>query len=112
MLRAMALTAGGLVTVTIAFAAADIPTRYVGAFPSFGKLTNITGTFTGSALVLKGTAIVGARLVPTTGRHTCTRGSPTQTRCAGTFKSDDGPYTQNLVIVVTWNSGRPVSISH
>ena len=48
--------AGGFLAATIALAAADIPTRYVGAFPSTQLATNITGVFTGGD---------GLRFVPT-----------------------------------------------
>lgn len=95
-----------------ALAADDIPTRYAGAFPSFGANTSITGTFTGATLTLKYIHTAYGRFIRTTARYTCSRVSPTETRCAGTYRSDDGQFGGRAVVTVTWSSGRPVAVSY
>ena len=95
----------------VAFAAvADIPTRYPGSFPSVGNISNITGTFTGNRLTLKGTFVRGSRITGVTGAFSCTRVSSTQTRCTGSLKNDKGGGS-SAVVTVTWSGGRPVAMS-
>ena len=113
MLRAAAMGVGGLLVVTMALAAADIPTRYVGPFPPLGRLQNLTGVFAGTTLALKGTFIAGTRFTPVTGNFTgCTPVSPTQTRCRGRFESDDGQVALRTPLLVTWSNGVPVKLGH
>lgn len=89
------------------FAQAHIPTRYSGAFPSDGVRMNITGTFTGKALTLRWR--VQAASSPRTGSFTCTATSPTQTRCTGSYRSEDGKASGPFRVVVTWSGGTPVA---
>jgi hypothetical protein len=113
MRKAAAVVAGIGLFAAIALAAADIPTRYSGSFPSIGRLSNVTGTFSGNALVLKATIVRRGRFIPASGRSTCTRVSSTQTRCVGTYRADDGEFdNRRMRFVVTWSGGRPVAISH
>jgi len=110
MLRAMALAAGGLLTATIALAAADIPTRYAGSFPSVGGFSNVTGTFTGSKLALKGTYNRGMLFTTASSTLACVRATATQTRCAGVFRTAEGEAGRR-VLLVTWSGGRPVAMA-
>ena len=107
-----ALVAGGLPVVAIAIAAADIPARYVGPFPPLGRATNLTGTFSGSTLVLTGTLIMGTRFAAGTGRFRCARIASNQTRCRGRIDSDDGQFALHRNIVITWANGIPVAMGH
>jgi hypothetical protein len=109
MLRAVALLGGSLLVAGTALAAADIPTRYSGSFPSTANMRNISGTFTGKSLSLRGTA--GGRALAVAGRYTCTNLSATQTRCSGTLKSNDGSYSDNHIVTISWSGGRPVAMS-
>ncbi len=112
MRRVVALVAGGLPAVAIAVAAADIPARYVGPFPPLGRATNLTGTFSGSTLVLTGTLIMGTRFATGTGRFRCARISSNQTRCRGRVVTDDGQLALQRNIVITWANGVPVAMGH
>src|SRR5262245_37305900 len=115
MLRGIALTAGGLLIAAAALAAVtDIPTRYSGSFPSITRprrAYKITGTFTGSTLNLKYTAIRGAVISPSSARFTCTTASSNKSSCTGTFRSDDGQFSGNSALTITWGKGRPVALS-
>jgi len=110
MRKALAL-ATGVSFAAVAFAAADIPTRYAGSFPSVGFVSSITGTFAGNTLSLKGTRIRGANIASVSGTFSCTRASSTQTRCAGAFKTADGASGGRDVLTVTWSGGRPVAMT-
>jgi hypothetical protein len=108
----MPLVVGGFLIAAAAIAAAHIPARYVGPFPDFGRLKNITGVFAGTSLTLKGTTVLGTRFVPTTGNFACTRASDTQIRCRGKFESDTGQFAKRTTLAVTWANGVPVKMSH
>jgi hypothetical protein len=114
MLRAAAVTAGAFLTATIALAVGDIPTMYVGSFPSLTQQMSgpITGTFNGTRLVIKG---FGPRTgIATTGRYACRRTSPTQTNCDGAITKADGtPFDNNRphFLEITWSAGRPVAMT-
>jgi hypothetical protein len=110
MRRGLALTAGGALAATIALAAADIPTRYVGAFPSTQLSTNITGVFTGNALTLKYTFKRGLAFIQTTANYSCVVAKPNRTDCKGRFESDDGRYGGRSEVQVTWKAGQPVKL--
>jgi hypothetical protein len=103
---------GSVLFATAALAVGDIPTRYSGAFPSFGSNMSITGTFTGKALTLKYTHSAGGRQLRTSARYACSPTSPTQTACAGTYRTDDGQFGGNASLTVTWSGGRPVALSY
>jgi hypothetical protein len=109
-MRRILMLAMGAAWTAVALAAADIPTRYSGSFPSVGNIQNITGTFAGNRLTLKGTFVRGAAIVGVTGSFSCTRASSTQTRCPGAFKNDKGGGSR-AVLTVTWSGGRPVAMS-
>jgi hypothetical protein len=110
MLRAVAVTAGAFLTATIALAVGDIPTMYVGSFPSVPRISGITGTFNGTSLVMKG---FGARRgTALTGRFACSRTSPAQTKCTGTISADNNPtYNRRHFLAITWNAGQPVAMT-
>jgi hypothetical protein len=108
----LGLAIGSVLLATAALAVGDIPTRYSGAFPSFGSNTTVTGTFTGKALRLKYTHSAGGRAVPTSARYACSPTSPTQTACTGTYRTDDGQFGGNASVTVTWSGGRPVAVSY
>jgi hypothetical protein len=109
MLRAPALVVGGLLMATIALAAADIPTRYVGAFPSVGNITSITGTFTGTALSLSYTVARPGGYYPTTANYSCARAAPNKTSCTGQFQASDG-FRGRTSVQITWKSGLPIAM--
>jgi len=109
-MRKALLLAIGVSGAAVAFAATDIPTRYAGSFPSVGSISNITGTFAGNRLTLKGTFVRGARIGAVTGAFSCSRASSTQTRCAGSFKNDKGG-GDRAVLTITWSAGRPVAMT-
>lgn len=110
-MRKALILAAGLSCVAAAIAAvADIPNRYSGSFPSVGNISNITGTYTGSKLTLKGTFIRGAAVTGVTGSFSCTRASSNQTRCPGAFKNDKGGGSR-AVLTITWSAGKPVAMS-
>jgi hypothetical protein len=106
-LRVAGMAAAPFLVAAAALAAGDIPTRYSGSFPATARLTNITGTFTGARLVLKGRNPRGMAL---TGRYTCTQTSPTQSSCDGTLAADAGSYSGKHNVVITWAAGKPVSM--
>ena len=108
MLRAIASTASGLVVATIALAAADIPVRYSGSFPSVGSVTNVRGTFAGQSLVLKYTVVRPTRAIPTIAKYSCVSTSSNKTRCDGSFKTDDGRFSGPAGVLIAWQSGKPV----
>ena len=110
MRRASALVAGGFLAGTIALAAADIPTRYVGAFPSVGITTSITGVFSGNALTLKYVRVSGTTFFQQTGTYTCTNVPPNKTRCAGLRRTDDGQFGGREKVTITWKAGQPVKL--
>ena len=110
MRRASALVAGGFLAGTIALAAADIPTRYVGAFPSTQLATNITGVFTGSALTLKYTFRSGATFIATTANYSCVVARSNRTDCRGRFLTDNGQFGGRSSVQVTWKAGQPVKL--
>lgn len=100
--------AGAVLCAAVAAAAAHIPTRYSGSFPSDGERTRITGTFTGKTLSLR---FIARNKTARTGNYSCTATSETQTRCVGSYRSDDGKVTGSQVVTVTWNGGRPAATS-
>jgi hypothetical protein len=120
MLRAATVTAGAFLTATIALAVGDIPTMYVGSFPSLTGISGntgisgITGTFKGTSLVIKG---IGAVSGAVTGRYACSRPSPAQTNCNGFITKDDGtPFNRPIAntrhyLEITWSAGRPVAMT-
>jgi hypothetical protein len=93
-----------------ALAAGDIPTRYSGSFPSTTSFSSINGTFTGRTLALTYTFVGGTTFFPSSANLSCTGTSPTQTRCSGPFRTDDGRFKGRLVATVTWKAGQPVAI--
>jgi hypothetical protein len=108
--------AGGSLVATIALAAADIPTRYVGSFPAFfptasrfSAFTNITGAFAGKSLSLRYVVIRKSdnKSIAVTAKYTCAVVPPNVTSCAGQFQGNgmSGP----AYIQVTWKEGQPVS---
>ena len=114
MLRAAAVTAGACLTATIALAVGDIPTMYVGSFPSLTLIAGINGTFNGTSLVMKGVST--RRGTALAGRLACSRTSPVQTRCTGFVTKDDGtplrpPYNRRHVFEITWSVGQPVAMT-
>lgn len=106
--KALIVMSGVVLCAAAALAAADIPTRYSGAFPSTANIGNITGTFTGAALRLRGTARRGLAVA---GQYSCSNLSPKQTRCTGTLKSLDGSYSDRHIVTITWGGGQPVAMS-
>ncbi len=110
MRRASGLMAGGFLAATIALAAADIPTRYVGAFPSTQLATNITGVFTGAALTLKYTFRRGATFLETTANYSCVVAKPNRTDCTGRFQTDTGQFGGRSSVQVPWKAGQPVKL--
>jgi hypothetical protein len=111
-MRKALISVAGVSCAAVAFAAAaDIPTRYSGSFPSVGSLSNITGTYTGNRLTLKATFIRGARIRPVTGAFSCSRASSTETRCAGAFTGEAGGKGDRAILTITWSAGRPVSMT-
>jgi hypothetical protein len=104
----MAFMGGALLAITAAIAAADIPTRYSGAFPSTRNVSAISGTFTGAALSLRGTGRNGGAVV---GQYSCKNLSATQTRCSGTLKAVAGSYQDKHFVTITWAAGQPVAMS-
>ena len=111
MLRACASLGGGFLIAAIAIAAADIPARYAGAFPNSGRVSNITGVFTGATLALRYTVIRGTTFSPTTANYRCSRTAPNKTYCRGTFQTDDGRYGGRSDVTVTWSNGRPIRLA-
>jgi hypothetical protein len=109
---------GGILTASIALAAADIPTRYVGAFPAhfpppssrFSAFTDITGVFAGKSLVLRYVAVLRKenRRIPTTARYSCTVVPPSKTTCSGRFRVDGGGMEGSADVEISWKDGRPV----
>jgi hypothetical protein len=110
MRKAVAAAAGIGLFAAIALAAADIPTRYAGSFPSAGRITSITGAFTGSALTLKYTAIRGSRFIPTTASYACAPAVPNKSKCTGRFRTDDGQFAGRAFVRITWKGGQPVNM--
>lgn len=110
MRKAVTVAAGVGLFGAIALAAADIPTRYSGSFPSAGSITNINGTFTGKSLTLKYTFIRGTRFTPTTASYSCAPSTPNKSRCAGQFKTDDGQFGGRAFVQITWKGGQPVNM--
>jgi hypothetical protein len=104
MLRATASAAGGLLVATSALAAADIPTRYSGSFPSTALTTNITGTFTGKSLILKYTF----KRKRVTANYSCVQSSQYKTNCTGRARADDGQFSAPSGVEISWLGGRPV----
>ena len=109
MRKILMATSGVVLCAAAGLAAADIPTRYSGSFPSTANMRNISGTFTGAALRLRGT--IGARGLAAAGQYACSTLSPKQTRCTGTLKSLDGTYSDRHVVTITWTNGQPVAMS-
>lgn len=109
-MRKALILAMGVSCTAVAFAAADIPTRYSGSFPSVGNISNITGTYAGNRLTLKGTFVRGSVIRAVSGTFACTRVSSNQTRCPGSFKNDAGGGS-SATLTVTWSGGRPVAMS-
>lgn len=108
LLRSALYFAGISGGAALAIAAVDIPTRYSGAFPSTANISNISGTFTGQALSLRGTGRRGGMVA---GQYTCARLSETQTRCSGTLRAVNGNYRDRHIVTITWSGGRPVAMS-
>jgi hypothetical protein len=111
MLRTVAWSAGCAVIPAAVLAATDIPTRYSGSSPSFGPHSKVTGTFTGGSLTLTTRFSGGALSGPRSGRFACRQASPTQTRCAGALRSNDGQLGARGVLTITWKTGRPVAVA-
>lgn len=110
MLRVIAASVGGVLLAAIAIAAAHIPARYAGPFPSVGQLQNITGVFAGASLSLKATRVRGTRFTSTTGQFNCSRTSSTQTRCNGRFVGETGAAVRTT-LTITWADGVPVAMT-
>ena len=110
-MRAITSTVGGLLVATVAFAAADIPTRYAGSFPSSGMVSNITGTFAGNRLVLKYTYSRRSVVATTSAAYRCARTSPTHTLCTGLWRTEDGIYGGRAEVTITWGGGQPVAMA-
>src|SRR5262245_51614389 len=115
MLRAIALSAVGILMAMIAYAAGDIPTRYAGSLPSVhnptkGSRTNITGTLAEGMLTLKYTFRKGAISAPTTGRYSCAQTSSNKTKCTGQYRTADGKFSGADAVEITWSNGRPVAV--
>jgi hypothetical protein len=108
--KAVALAAGGTLAVAAAIAAADIPARYVGPFPSTLLSTSITGVFTGKTLMLKYTFRAGLRFIPTTANYTCIDARPNRTDCTGRFETDEGQRAGPSSVQITWKAGQPVKL--
>jgi hypothetical protein len=114
-LRVAAVMAGAFLITTIALAVGDIPTMYVGSFPSVTRISGITGTFNGTSLAIKGFGTLKGTAVR--GRYACSRTSPTQTKCAGTVTKDDGSAFDNPALnrrhflEITWSAGQPVAMT-
>jgi hypothetical protein len=108
MRRPLILAAGAaLISVAALAAAADIPTRYSGSFPSDGIRRSITGTFTGTRLSLRFAVQRQGQTVQRTGSYSCTKISATQTRCPGTYQG--GGDSGQQIVTITWSGGRPVA---
>jgi hypothetical protein len=107
MLRVASVTWVAFLSATIALAVGDIPTMYTGSFPSTAHISGITGTFKGTSLVLKGFNRRGG----VTGRYSCARTSSAQTTCTGRVRSDDGTYSDNHTVTITWGSGQPTAMT-
>lgn len=118
MRRGWILAIGALGMATLALAAADIPTRYVGAFPPhfprlnsrFSAFTSVTGVFAGKSLTLKYVAVLRAdgKRIPTTANYSCTVVPPNKTSCSGRFKVDGGGMEGPANVDITWKDGMPV----
>jgi len=108
--KAVALAAGGTLAVAAAIAAADIPARYVGPFPSTLLSTSITGVFAGKTLMLKYTFRAGLRFIPTTANYTCIVARQNRTDCTGRFETDDGQRAGPSSVQITWKAGQPVKL--
>jgi hypothetical protein len=106
MFRLIAMAAGVALLAAVALAAADIPTRYVGSFPSTARNVNIHGTFTGKTLALQYTFRKGQELVPVTARYSCFAAPPNKSHCSGTFRTPNG--VGQGEVSITWSNGRPV----
>jgi|SRR5262245_8503136 len=109
MRRPLMLAGGAAVISVAALAAADIPTRYSGSFPSDGVRRNITGTFTGTRLSLRFVVQRQGQTVQRTGSYSCTKISATQTRCPGTYQG--GGESGQQIVTITWSGGRPTATS-
>jgi hypothetical protein len=115
MLRTAAVTAGAFLTATIALAVGDIPTMYVGSFPSVTRISGITGTFNGTSLVIKGFGTSKGGAVA--GRFACSRTSPAQTQCTGFVTKDNGQpldnptFRRRHLLEITWSAGQPVAMT-
>jgi hypothetical protein len=108
--QTIAAAAGAAALSVAALAAAHIPTRYSGSFPSVGSFTGVTGTFTGRRLALRYTFVGNGGVNPSTAKLSCAAASPAQSRCAGRFQSDDGRFSGRLDATISWSNGRPVAI--
>jgi hypothetical protein len=106
--RGATVAAGAFLNATIALAVGDIPTMYTGSFPSTAHVFSITGTFKGTSLVLKGFI---RRRGAVSGRYSCARASSTQTTCTGTLRSDDGTYSDNHTVTISWGGGQPIAMT-
>jgi hypothetical protein len=115
MLRAAAAMTAAFLTATIALAVGDIPTMYVGSFPSVTQISGITGTFKGTSLVIKGVGTLRGTAVR--GRYACSRTSPAQTKCTGFVTKDDGSafsnpaFNRRHFLEITWSAGQPVAMT-
>ena len=112
-MRKPMLTVAVVATLAVAALAADIPTRYSGSFPSDGKRTNITGTFTGKALTLRYTRVVDNRLVRRTFTGGCSASGSVQTKCTGRFQGSGNEKIDSPTgsVTLTWSDGKPVATS-
>jgi hypothetical protein len=113
--RSIAVMCGSVLLGSIALAAGDIPTRYSGSFPTFGRVTAATGTFTGKALTLRYTRAGDDRPFRRTFAGGCAPTSPTQTRCTGRFQTPAGGGDQIKAeqgwVNLTWSGGSPAAMS-
>lgn len=114
MQKAFILTTGMVLCAAVAIAAADIPTRYSGSFPSINmakySITNIVGTYTGKRFVFNGRVNAGGKSLPASASYSCSQASSTETRCVGTFQAE-GKQRKSSEVAIGWKAGRPISMS-
>jgi hypothetical protein len=91
----------------VALAAADIPTRYSGSFPSVGNAINVSGTFTGNALSLNYSVKREDRVLPVVGNYSCRNKSSNATRCDGSWRVVSSGITGPGGVDITWKAGKP-----
>ena len=107
MRTALIVSAGLAGLSSIALAAADIPTRYSGAFPSIGRATNITGTFTGNALALRYTVVRPEGPSTYEGQYACRTKSSSASRCDGRWTNVRTGFSGRNGVDIRWKAGKP-----